>query len=124
MTEVQFLSSVQGYQGVREQEIADRLKKERADLSVRLLSPEESAPVLQKYKLKFGPAVVIDDRLEFIGIPRYRMLVERIEISRRRAAAPPAPPANPTSGSPGGSPGKAAPTAKPAAPERSASSSG
>lgn len=93
MAEIVFLSSLQGYQTGREQVIADRLKAERADLTVRRLSPEESAPILAKYKLKFGPAVLIDNRLEFVGVPRYRMLLERIEISKRRALAPPAPPA-------------------------------
>ena len=90
MTEIVFLSSLQGYQTAREQAIVDRLKAERPELTVRFLSPQESTPVLTKYKLKFGPAVVIDDRLEFIGLPRYRMLLERIEISKRRALAPPA----------------------------------
>ena len=99
MTEVLFLSSVQGYQTERERATVDRLKAERSDLSVRLLSPEESGPVLQKHKLKFGPAVLIDDRLEFIGIPRYRMLLERIETAKQRALAP-----------------KVAPAAAPAAP--------
>ncbi len=91
MTEVVFLASLQGYQANREQEVADRLKADRPDLAVRVLSSTESAPLLTKYKLKFGPAILIDNRLEFIGIPRYRMLLERIEISKRRAAAPPAP---------------------------------
>ncbi len=103
--EVVFLSSVQGYQVGREREIADRLRAERTDLTVRLLTPEETAPLLTKYKLKFGPAVVMDGRLEFVGIPRYRMLLERIEIAKRRALAPP----------PAASP--AAPAAAPAAPK-------
>ncbi len=91
MTEVLFLSSVQGYQTSREQTIVDRLKADRPDLTVRLVPPSESASILAKYKLKFGPAVVIDSRLEFVGVPRYRMLLERIEISKRRALAPPTP---------------------------------
>ncbi len=93
MTDVVFLASQQGYQANREQEIADRLRADRPDLTVRTLSPADSVPLLTKYKLKFGPAVVIDERLEFIGIPRYRMLLERIEISKRRAAVPPPAPA-------------------------------
>ncbi len=93
MTEVVFLASQQGYQANREQEIADRLRADRPDLTVRTLSPVDSAALLTKYKLKFGPAVLIDGRLEFIGIPRYRMLLERVEISKRRAAAPPPAPA-------------------------------
>lgn len=103
MTEIVFLSSVQGYQTAREQEIAERLKTARPDLTVRVLTPQESGPLLTKYKLKFGPAVLIDNRLEFIGVPRFRMLLERIEISKRRAAAPKPAPA-------------AAPVAAPAAP--------
>ena len=91
--EILFLSSVQGYQTDREKEIADRLKAERPDLTVRVLSPQESGSPLAKYKLKFGPAIVIDNRLEFVGVPRYRMLLERIEISKRRAQAPPPAPA-------------------------------
>jgi hypothetical protein len=87
--EVLFLSSVQGYQMSREQEIADRLRGERPDLAVRVLAPEESGPMLTKCKLKYGPAVLIDNRLEFVGIPRYRMLVERIEIARQRVPASP-----------------------------------
>ncbi len=113
MTDVLFLSSLQGYQTSREQTIADRLKAEHPDVSVRTLSPKESGSVLARYKLKFGPAVVIDERLEFIGVPRYRMLLERIEISRRRALAPPAPqaPAAPAAAAP-----KPAPPAAPAKP--------
>ncbi len=117
MTEVVFLSSNQGYQADREQTIADRLKADRPDLTVRVLSPQEGASLLTKYKLKFGPAVVIDNRLEFVGIPRYRMLVERIETSKRRALAPPPPPA------PAAPPAaKPAPPAKPAAPAAPAAS--
>ena len=128
MTEIVFLSSLQGYQTAREQAIVDRLKAERPELTVRFLSPQESTPVLTKYKLKFGPAVVIDDRLEFIGVPRYRMLLERIEISKRRALAPPAAeaaapakpatPATPAASSPAKPPAPAPPagSAKPAGP--------
>lgn len=118
--DVLFLTSVQGYQTDREREIADRLKTERSDLSVRVLSPEETTPLLPKYKLKFGPAVVINGRLEFVGIPRYRMLLERIEIAKRRAASPPASQAPPSA------PAQAAPAAAspPGAPPKPAGPSG
>lgn len=118
--EVLFLSSLQGYQTSREREIADRLRAERTDVTVRLLPPEESGSLLAKYKLKFGPAVVINNRLEFVGIPRYRMLLERIEVSKRRAAAPP-PTAAPVPAPPP-APARAAP--EPAAPAEPAGPSG
>ncbi len=110
--EVAFLSSVQGYQTDREREIAERLRAERPDVTVRILSPDETTSLLPKYKLKFGPAVVIDGRLEFVGIPRYRMLLERIEIAKHRSTAPP------PAAVAGAAPAPAAPTppAKPAGP--------
>ncbi len=91
MTEVLFLSSVQDYQLDRVQEVADRLRKDRPDLSVRVAGPEESGPLLTKSKLKFGPAILIEGRLEFVGVPRYRMLVERIETAIQRKLNPPPP---------------------------------
>lgn len=116
--EIVFLSSVQGYQTSRERQIADRLKAEHSDLSVRLVSPEESLSLLTKYKLKFGPAVLINNRLEFVGVPRYRMLLERIEISKRRALAPPSAPAPTPATAPPPSPAaaKPAPAANPTGP--------
>ena len=101
MTEVLFLSSLQGYQLDRVQEVADRLRKDRPDLSVKVAGPQESGPLLPQYKLKFGPAVVIEGRLEFVGVPRYRMLLERIETSvQRKLHPPPAPAAAPSSSAP------------------------
>ncbi len=120
MTEVLFLSSVQGYQLDRVQEIADRLRKDRPDLTVKVAGPQESGPPLAKLKLKFGPAIVIEGRLEFVGIPRYRMLLERIEVSIQRklhpppAAPAPAVPAKPVAPAP---PKPATPSVPPAGPE-------
>ena len=51
MTEVLFLSSLQAYQLERLEEIADRLRKDRPDLRVKVAGPEESGPLLAKYKL-------------------------------------------------------------------------
>lgn len=93
MTDVTFVSSVQGYQDARVSELVGRLKADHPEWTVEVLPPSASAPVLQKFKLKFGPAILVDDRIEFVGIPRYRMLVERIAMvaGRRpnpRSAAP------------------------------------
>ncbi len=112
MVAVTFLSSVQDFQEGRIQEVAERLRKDHADWKVEVVPPEGSKPLLAKYKLQFGPAILVNDRIEFVGIPRYRMLVERVSqvavgrISPRTAQPPPAP----------------APTAasKPAAPPRPA----
>jgi len=108
MTEVLFLSSVQGFQESRTQEVAERLRRDRPDLTVTVLSPEESRPVLAKYKLRYGPAIVVDGRLEFVGIPRYRMLVERIETSIERSRAAPSAPEAVAAAAPAANPGKPA----------------
>ena len=62
-----------------------------------MVPPEGSTPLLKRYKLQFGPAILVNDRIEFVGIPRYRMLVERVSlvaagrISPRTAQPPPTP---------------------------------
>ncbi len=109
---VTFVSSVQGYQEGRVAEIVKRLRTDHPEWKVDVLSPDASKPLLATYKLQFGPAILVNERIEFVGIPRYRMLVERIamvaggKISPRTAQPPT--PATPAAGG----------AAKPAAPAR------
>lgn len=97
MVDVTFLSSLQEYQETRVEEIAERLRADHPEWKVDVVSPDLSKPLLAKYKLQFGPAILVNGRVEFVGIPRYRMLVERIamvaagKISPRTAQPPPAP---------------------------------
>lgn len=103
MVDITFLSSLQEYQETRVEEIAERLRADHPEWKVDVVSPEASKPLLAEYKLQFGPAILVNGRVEFVGIPRYRMLVERIamvaagKISPRTAQPPPAaaPPAAP-----------------------------
>ena len=116
MVTVAFLSSIQDFQEGRIQEIADRLRKEHPEWKVEVVPPDGSKAPLAKFKLKFGPAILVNDRIEFVGIPRYRMLVEQIamvaaaRISPRTAQPPPVPPAGtrpaaPAAAAPGPPPG-------------------
>src|SRR5207249_9742982 len=113
MVTVAFLSSIQDFQEGRIQEIADRLRKEHPAWKVDVVPPEGSQALLAKYKLKFGPAILVNDRIEFVGIPRYRMLVERVSqvaagrISPRTAQPPPA--AAPTAAAKPGAPPRPTP---------------
>jgi hypothetical protein len=98
MVTVTFLSSVQEYQGDRVREAADRLRKDHPDWKVDVVPPEASKPLLARYKLQFGPAILVNDRIEFVGVPRYRMLVDRVAMIAAgrpspRTAQPPAIPA-------------------------------
>jgi len=80
MVTVTFVSSVQGYQEGRVAEIVKRLRTDHPEWKVDVLSPDASKPLLATYKLQFGPAILVNERIEFVGIPRYRMLVERIAM--------------------------------------------
>jgi len=88
VVEVTFLSSVQGYQDERVRSLATRLAAEKPEVRVSVIAAADSGTVLAKYKLKFGPAILLDGRVEFVGIPRFRMLVERIATSRTKEPAP------------------------------------
>lgn len=114
MVTVTFLASLQEYQEARIQEVADRLRKDHPEWKVEVRSPEESKPLLAKYKLQFGPAIVVDGRIEFVGIPRYRMLVERIAMVAAGKVSPRTAQPAATSALPAG--GKPAPPGSPSPP--------
>ena len=84
MTSVQFLSSVQGHQVARVKEIAEKLKAREPSVSVEVVDGERNVEMLKKHKIQFGPAVVIDGRLEFVGVPRLTHLIGRVVIGKKR----------------------------------------
>ena len=111
---VAFVDSIQGHQTGRLRDMAERLRKARPDLTVGVVEGDSAKDLLVRHKLNFGPAVVIDQRLEFVGIPRWRFLLERLAqvsgglLNPRTAAPPAAPAAKPAPRAPG--PAKAATT--------------
>ena len=118
MVTVTFLSSVQGYQEGRVDEVVKRLRADHPEWKVDILSPEASKPVLANYKLQFGPAILVNERMEFVGVPRYRMLVERIAmVGAGRISPRTAQPPTPATSTSAGATKPAAPAKPPAAPE-------
>ncbi|HKZ62914.1 MAG TPA: hypothetical protein VJ400_00575 [Thermoplasmata archaeon] len=94
---VAFVDSVQGHQTGRLREMADRLRKARPDVSVGVVEGDAAGDLLKRHRLNFGPAVLIDQRLEFVGVPRWRFLLERVSqlsagLQNPRSASPPAAP--------------------------------
>jgi hypothetical protein len=94
MTEVTFVASIQGHQVLRTREFAERVRRARRDITVSVVEGDAAEALLGKHKLKFGPAVVIDGRLEYVGIPRWRFLQERLAqvaqgLPNPRTAVPP-----------------------------------
>jgi uncharacterized membrane protein len=88
MTEVVFLTSNQGHQVERVRSIAQRLRQRLPDVTVTVLDTTARPELLTKHKVKFGPAVVVDGLLEYVGIPRFSMLVDRILQVRERRPSP------------------------------------
>ena len=116
---VTFVSSVQGYQEGRVAEIVERLRTDHPEWKVDVLSPEASKPLLATYKLQFGPAILLNERIEFVGVPRYRMLVERIAMVAAGKVSPrTAQPPTPTTPAVGGGAKPAAPARPPSTPEQ------
>ena len=119
MVAITFLSSVQGYQEGRVEEVVKRLRADHPEWTVEILSPEASKPLFGKYKLQFGPAILVNNRIEFVGIPRYRMLVERIAMVAAGKISPrTAQPPTPATAAAGGVAKPAAPARPPPTPEQ------
>jgi hypothetical protein len=93
--QVTFVASVQNHQVERVREYADRLRKARPDVTVTVVEGEAAKSLLNQHKLNYGPALLIDGRLEYVGVPRWSFLTERIAqvakgLVSSRTAAPPA----------------------------------
>ena len=78
MTEVLFLTSVQDEQVERVRNVAEKVRQRLPGIDVKVVEGPTSKDLMAKHKIQFGPAVVIDGRLEYVGIPRVSMLVDRI----------------------------------------------
>jgi len=119
--QVTFVDSVQGHQTDRVREVAERLRKARPDLGVTVVEGEHARAMLTHHKLNFGPAVIIDGRLEYVGVPRWRFLQERVAqvaaaVPNPRSSVPPTPPAPPKPAAPPAAAQTAAAERKPASP--------
>jgi hypothetical protein len=113
---VTFLASLQDFQEGRMKDMADRLGAEHPEWTVEIRTPAESRALLERHKLQFGPAILVNERVEFVGIPRYRMLIERVAMVAAgrvspRTAQPPtsAPPAGAKAAAPAPSPSRSPP---------------
>jgi len=87
MTDVVFVTSFQGRQAKRVTEISSGLMEKRPEVKVEVLDAEQHKDILDKFKLKYGPCVMIDGKLQFVGIPSLRQLVEKVDSFAKHAAA-------------------------------------
>jgi len=91
---IEFLKSPQGYEDHRVNALAQEAKRD-GTLEVSILNLTDRADLLGKLKLRYGPAIVIDDRIEFIGIPSLSDFWKRVKFLQERPPAVPGAPVNP-----------------------------
>ena len=88
MTEVTFITSIKGIQDERVKRISDGLREKRPEVTVSILPGEKNAELLTKFKLKYGPCVMIDGKPQYVGIPSLIMILDRLDsIAKREAEA-------------------------------------
>lgn len=63
----------------------DKAKERFADLEVREWNLAEHPELGPRYGVMATPAVVINGRLEFRGVPKEQALLDRLEAARKRA---------------------------------------
>lgn len=76
--ELIYLRSPTGQQHQRALKVLARLREEVAGLKVREVDPREDPEFAKTHHIEHAPGLIIDGRIEYVGIPRIRMLVTRI----------------------------------------------
>ena len=87
MTEIIFVTSVKGIQNERVKSVSDGLKEKRPELSVSIMDGSQNTELLTKSKLKYGPCVIIDGNLKFVGIPSLDSLLSRVDSMQKTVPA-------------------------------------
>ena len=80
MVEVTFVPSLDDRQPERLFKVSKGLMEKRPDVKVIVLDSMENKTVLDKFHLKYGPCVLIDGKLAYVGIPRLRSLLDRLDV--------------------------------------------
>ena len=86
MTEIVFVTSVKGIQDERVKSVSEGLKEKRHELAVSILEGSQNTELLTKSKLRFGPCIIIDGSLKFVGIPNLELLLSRVDSMTKTAA--------------------------------------
>ncbi|MFQ5838164.1 MAG: hypothetical protein ACE5HJ_05210 [Thermoplasmata archaeon] len=77
--ELIYLKSPTGQQHERAVNVLGQIRELLPDLQYKEVDPREDPEYAAKFNIKYAPGIIIDGRIEFVGIPRERMLLERIK---------------------------------------------
>lgn len=72
------MKSPTGQQQERAEKVLSWLRGQMPDLDYREVDPREEPEYAAKFHIKYAPGLIVDGRIEFVGIPRERMLLDRL----------------------------------------------
>lgn len=76
--ELVYLKSPTGQQHDRAQAVLARVRAKMPDMKYREVDPREDPDYASQFPISYAPGLIIDGRIEYVGIPRERMLLDRL----------------------------------------------
>ncbi len=89
--ELIYLRSPTGQQDERAKKVLDAIRSAMPELTIREVDPADDPAYAQRFKIKYAPGLIVDGRIEFVGIPREKMLLERLQLLAQASFRPPRP---------------------------------
>lgn len=85
--EMVYLKSPTGLHHERAMEVLGRVREKVPDLEYREVDPREDPDYAAQFHIKYAPGIIIDGRIEFVGIPRERMVLDRVRRLQDKGAS-------------------------------------
>lgn len=79
MTELQLLTTFDCPHCSKCKELIEKIKNDFPKLKIKVMNILEHPELVEKYKIISVPAIVIDEKLEFVGIPSKEELKKKLE---------------------------------------------
>ncbi|MFQ5919254.1 MAG: hypothetical protein ACE5I4_04320 [Thermoplasmata archaeon] len=76
--ELVYLKSPTGQQHDRAQMVLTRVREKMPDLEYREVDPRKDPDYASQFPISHAPGLIVDGRIEYVGIPRERMLLDRL----------------------------------------------
>ncbi|MFQ6012996.1 MAG: hypothetical protein ACE5LS_05075 [Thermoplasmata archaeon] len=92
--ELVYLKSPTGQQHERAEVVLARVRKALPDLEYREVDPREDPDYAAQFPITHAPGLIVDGRIEYVGIPRERMLLDRLRQLASTSKGKGSPPAS------------------------------
>jgi hypothetical protein len=88
MLSVQVLKSPYSFQSRRLEAFVAQVRKEMPDLPMEVIDLTDRKDLMEAHNLLYGPAILVNGRLDFIGIPSMAWFRQRLEKVESAAPTP------------------------------------